>query len=183
MQKSSSCLQFWTSLGSVLSNTREHYTSEEVHVEALPCGEHDHWTNPCPGQINPKHELLGGDCAPDASRPPNISADPHRRPRILQINPCFIPRVSTTRTSVGAASEEGEKLSGDFDPGGFLGGVQSMGHTLEIDSSHLKIIAQNPLHRFVVYKVFDIDPDFPSVVICFTNKICTNSRHPRHLPR
>jgi hypothetical protein len=27
--------------------------------------------------------------------------------------------------------------------------VQSKGHTFEIDSSHLKIIAQNPLHRFV----------------------------------
>jgi hypothetical protein len=113
------CFQFRTSELSVFNNVQQDGASKEVFVEALLCREHHDPTNVCPGKINPKHPFLGANCASNSSWPRNIGHDPHRRPGIIKINLCLIPRIDIRQTSVCAAFQEPEELARNFDSSAF----------------------------------------------------------------
>jgi hypothetical protein len=124
--------------------------SKEVFVETLLCREYHERTNACPGKINPKHMFPGANSASNSSWRRNIGPDPHRRPEIVKINPCLIPRIDIRQTSVCPSFQEREELARNFDSSGFLRTVEGMRQSFEIHLPHVQITAQDGFHSFVV---------------------------------
>jgi hypothetical protein len=90
MEKNRSCFQFWTILQSAFDNMPQGCATEEIFVEALLSREHYDRANTRPGELNPKHAFLGGNSAPNSSKPRNVDSDPHKCPGIIQIPPRVI---------------------------------------------------------------------------------------------
>jgi hypothetical protein len=62
----------------------------KLFVETLPCGEHRHRTNTCPGKTDPKQMFLGPKGVSDSGQPRNASPDSYGCPRIIQVHANFI---------------------------------------------------------------------------------------------